>query len=165
MSPQNDVKEDVKAEINDDETSSQEKKAIVSDEDILAAQKALEHLKKLKKQTLTWDPNLPNEVEEELEEAFETNDLREKIHIAEELLENSPYPEVRAAVLNYDSGGHSSTIRAWVLGLLFAMIGSGCNALLSMRNPYIVISSYVAQVVVYPIGCAWAKWLPEGRWT
>lgn len=151
--------------ITDEESSSQEKKTIptISTEEALAAQQALDQLKKLKKQNLAWDLNLPDEIEHELDEAFETNDVKERIHIAEELLENSPYPEVRAAVLNYDSGGHVNTFRAWVLGLLFAMIGSGCNALLSMRNPYIVISSYVAQVVVFPIGCAWARWLPEGR--
>lgn len=160
MNPPTDYKEEAKAEIID-ETSSQEKKitSIITDEETLAAEKALEYLKKLKKQNLAWDPNLPDELE------VETDDLKERIHIAEELLDNSPYPEVRAAVLNYDSGGHVNTIRAWFLGLLFAIIGSGCNALLSMRNPYIVISSYVAQVVVFPIGCAWARWLPEGRFS
>lgn len=128
------------------------------------AHDALEHLAKLKKEH-NWDPNLPNEVEDEIDEAFMTSDAKAQIHIAEELLENSPYPEVRASVPNYDTGGHSNTLRAWVIGMLLATLGSGANALFSMRQPYIVITSYVAQVVAYPIGVAWARYLPEGRFT
>lgn len=47
--------------------------------------------------------------------------------------------------------------------MIFATLGSACNALLSMRNPYIVIKTYVVQVIVYPMGCAWANWLPRGE--
>jgi len=124
-----------------------------------AAPEAIGHLKNLKKQH-HWDPNLPEDILDEIDDALHTSDPNTQVGVAGELLENSPYPEVRAAVPNYDEGGHSNTIRAWVLGLIFATLGSALNMLFSMRQPYIVIPSYVAQVVSYPIGVAWAKWMP-----
>lgn len=124
-----------------------------------AAPEAIGHLKNLKKQH-HWDPNLPEDILDEIDDALHTSDPNTQVGVAGELLENSPYPEVRAAVPNYDEGGHSNTIRAWVLGLIFATLGSALNMLFSMRQPYIVIPSYVAQVVSHPIGVAWAKWMP-----
>ncbi|PWN33125.1 small oligopeptide transporter [Meira miltonrushii] len=150
-----------------EDSPSEEKASISSNNEALAplADEALAHLSKMKKQANHWDPNLPDEVEDELDEALHTTDVKAQIHIAEELLENSPYPEVRAAVLNYDDGAHCNTIRAWVLGMIFATLGSGLNCLFSLRDPYIVITSYVAQVVSFPIGLAWAKFLPECKFT
>ncbi|PWN33139.1 small oligopeptide transporter [Meira miltonrushii] len=137
-------------ETKEDITPTDEKKIhlVSTDEEAKAAKEVLEQLKKLKRQQLAWDPNLPDEVDNELDEAFDTDDYKERMHIAEELLENS---------------GHSNTIRAWFFGMIFATLGSACNALLSMRNPYIVINTYVVQIIVFPMGVAWAKWLPEGR--
>ncbi|KAI9374867.1 OPT oligopeptide transporter protein-domain-containing protein [Aspergillus egyptiacus] len=108
-----------------------------------------------------WDPNLPDEVAHEIDDALRTDSEKTRQEIAHELLDNSPYPEVCAAVPNVDEGGHSNTIRAWVIGLILATIGSGLNMLFSMRQPYIIIPSYVAQVVAYPIGLAWAKVMPS----
>ncbi|CRL24465.1 Oligopeptide transporter OPT superfamily [Penicillium camemberti] len=108
-----------------------------------------------------WDPNMPEDVIEELDEALHTSDKHTQEVIAQELLENSPYPEVRSAVPNIDEGGSVNTIRAWVIGLLFATIGSSLNMLFSMRQPYIVIPSYIAQVVAYPVGKAWEAWMPN----
>jgi OPT family small oligopeptide transporter len=121
---------------------------------------AVEQLRQLKKHH-HWDPNLPDEVAHEIEDALHTTNDDTRQEIAHDLLDNSPYPEVRAAVPNRDEGGHSNTIRAWVIGLLLATIGSALNMLFSMRQPYIVIPSYVAQVVAYPIGLAWAKVMPN----
>ncbi|KAF5015939.1 hypothetical protein F66182_12539, partial [Fusarium sp. NRRL 66182] len=123
------------------------------------AEEALEHVKNIKKQH-QWDPNLPTDVYDELDEAMHA-DGNTTVGIASELMENSPYPEVRAAVPNYDEGGHSNTIRAWTIGLVLATIGSALNMLFSMRSPYIIIPSYVAQVVAYPIGKAWEKVMPN----
>lgn len=47
-----------------------------------------------------WDPNLPEELEEELEEKTDEHDLTGELRLVDELVENSPYPEVRAAVRN-----------------------------------------------------------------
>ncbi|KAJ5762703.1 Sexual differentiation process protein isp4 [Penicillium manginii] len=110
-----------------------------------------------------WDPNMPDEVEDELDEALATDDKGTRVEIAHEVLDNSPYPEVRSAVPNVDEGGHTNTIRAWVIGLLFATIGSSLNMLFSMRQPYIVIPSYIAQVVAYPVGKAWEKFMPAKK--
>ncbi|KAJ5511383.1 Tetrapeptide transporter OPT1/isp4 [Penicillium expansum] len=121
------------------------------------------NLKKLRdlKDHHHWDPNMPEDVAEELDEALHTSDKTTQEVIAHELLENSPYPEVRSAVPNIDEGGAVNTIRAWVIGLLFATIGSALNMLFSMRQPYIVIPSYIAQVVAYPVGKAWEMWMPN----
>ncbi|KAL5048337.1 hypothetical protein BDW71DRAFT_213464 [Aspergillus fruticulosus] len=120
----------------------------------------VEQLKHLKKHH-HWDPNLPDEVVDEVNDALHATDKDRRQSIAASLLENSPYPEVRAAVPNIDEGGHSNTFRAWVIGMLLATIGSALNMLFSMRQPYIIIPSYVAQVVAYPIGVAWAKVVPQ----
>ncbi|KAJ5453958.1 Sexual differentiation process protein isp4 [Penicillium daleae] len=110
-----------------------------------------------------WDPNLPDDVEDELDEALNTSDKGAQVGLAHELLDNSIYPEVRAAVPNIDEGGHSNTLRAWVIGMLFATIGSALNMLFSMRQPYIVIPSYIAQVVAYPVGKAWERFMPNKK--
>lgn len=115
------------------------------------------HLKSMRRQH-QWDPNLPDEVAEEIDEAV---DKGAGIGVAQELLDDSPYPEVRAAVANYDEGGHSNTIRAWTIGLVLSTIGSALNMLFSMRQPYITIPSYVANVIAYPIGVFWARTLPN----
>ncbi|KAL4900777.1 hypothetical protein BDW74DRAFT_188029 [Aspergillus multicolor] len=120
----------------------------------------VEQLKHLK-ENHHWDPNLPNEVVDEVNDALHVTDKDRRASVAASLLENSPYPEVRAAVPNIDEGGHSNTFRAWVIGLLLSTVGSALNMLFSMRQPYIVIPSYVCQVVAYPIGVAWAKVMPH----
>ncbi|KAJ5664579.1 hypothetical protein N7507_005310 [Penicillium longicatenatum] len=112
-----------------------------------------------------FDPNLPSEIEKELDEALAAGDAEIKGHIVGELIENSPYPEVCAAVPNYDEGGTGNTIRAWTLGLIFATIGSGLNALFSLHSPTISITSYIAEVVVFPFGVAWARFLPNLTFT
>ena len=59
---------------------------------------------------------------------------------------------MRASVRNYDVDLPANTIRAWVIGLLLCTIGSGVNMLFSMRNPSILVTTYVIQLVAYPIG-------------
>lgn len=108
-----------------------------------------------------WDPNLPDEVVEEVEVALHSSNKEIQVGIAEELIENSPYPEVRAAVPNIDEGGHSNTIRSWVIGMIFTTLGSGINMLFSMRQPLISIPSYIAQVIAYPVGKAWERFMPN----
>ena len=60
------------------------------------ANQTLRHIKK----THRWDPNLPEELEEELEAKTEEHNLAGELRLVDELVENSPYPEVRAAVRN-----------------------------------------------------------------
>lgn len=75
------------------------------------------------------------------------------------LLNDSPYPEVRAVVDNTDDPSLPvNTFRAWTLGILFAIIGTGLDQFFSLRQPGIVIYSVVAQLLSYPCGTflAWA---------
>jgi hypothetical protein len=79
------------------------------------------------------DPNLPLEELDMLEEAIATGDT-ETIKKTEAMFaEDSPYPEVRAAVRPEDSGGPANTVRAWILGMIGVTICSGLNMFLSMR--------------------------------
>lgn len=125
-----------------------------------APEEAISHLRKIKEKH-HWDPNLPDEIFEEIDDALQTEDKDTQVEVTKELLEDSPYPEVRAAVPNYDEGGHTNTLRAWTIGIFLTTICSALNMLFSMRQPYITIPSYVAQVVAYPIGMAWVKVMPH----
>ncbi|KAF1348503.1 OPT family small oligopeptide transporter [Delphinella strobiligena] len=85
--------------------------------------------------------------------------------------DNSPFAEVRANVPNTDDPDMPvSTLRAWVIGIVFTMLGSGINQFFSMRYPSVTITSIVAQLLAYPIGCFMAQILPVktirlfGRW-
>lgn len=50
--------------------------------------------------------------------------------------ENSPVEEVRAAVPNTDDPDMPcSTFRAWFLGVVFVLLGSGVNIFFSLRYP------------------------------
>ncbi|RBA21790.1 OPT family small oligopeptide transporter [Fusarium proliferatum] len=80
--------------------------------------------------------------------------------------DNSPQPEVRANVPNVDDPSMPvNTLRAWALGLLFTILGTGINQFFSMRYPSVTISSLVAQLVAYPAGRALAHALPIMRIT
>ncbi|KAJ0426616.1 OPT oligopeptide transporter protein-domain-containing protein [Aspergillus carlsbadensis] len=76
---------------------------------------------------------------------------------------DSPFPEVRAVVRPIDDTEMVvNTVRMWTIGILFTIIGSGLNQFFSLRQPSVTISALVAQLVAYPIGCAWARWMPLG---
>ncbi|KAI2628471.1 OPT family small oligopeptide transporter [Hypoxylon sp. NC1633] len=107
-----------------------------------------------------WDPNLPKEKLEAVKAALEHGDDKEIAETDLLFTEDSPYEEVRAAVRNVDGGEVACTVRAWILGMIFVTIGSGLNMLLSMRSPAINFPALVVVLVVYPIGCLWAKVMP-----
>ncbi|KAI0327741.1 OPT oligopeptide transporter [Cubamyces sp. BRFM 1775] len=78
------------------------------------------------------------------------------------LEDDSPYPEVRSAVANYDDPSMPvNTLRAWLLGIIWAMIIPGVNEFYYFRYPSIMVGGIVAQLVSFPIGRAWARWLPN----
>ncbi|KAF2670668.1 small oligopeptide transporter [Microthyrium microscopicum] len=109
-----------------------------------------------------WDPNVPNDKLNVLDAAVEKHDTDAEEALDQELEENSPYPEVVAAVSNTDDTTiEGGTFRAWFLGLLFVTLGSGLNMLFSLRQPSISIGALVAQLCVYPIGVLWAKVVPS----
>ncbi|KAF8237000.1 OPT oligopeptide transporter, partial [Tricholoma matsutake] len=78
--------------------------------------------------------------------------------------DESPYPEVRSAVANTDDPDMPvSTIRAWFLGIVWAIIMPGVNQFFFFRYPSVVIESVVGQLLSFPMGRALAYILPN--WT
>lgn len=59
-------------------------------------------LKKLEKKH-RWDPNLPRELVDGIDDATAHHDVNQELKLVDQLVENSPYPEVRAAVRNVSS--------------------------------------------------------------
>ena len=113
-----------------------------------------------------WDPNIGNEKLDAINNAVRVHDGDAEIALEEELIENSPYPEVQAAVQPFDDPTLPvNTFRAWFLGLLFVTVGSGLNVLFSLRDPSISIGSLVAQLCSYPIGVFMAKVLPKRQFS
>ncbi|KAF4120900.1 OPT oligopeptide transporter protein [Geosmithia morbida] len=79
---------------------------------------------------------------------------------------NSPYAEVRAVVDNHDDPSTPcSTVRAWTIGILFSGILAFVNQLFSIRQPPINIDSNVAQLLAFPLGKAWEKFMPQWEFT
>lgn len=63
---------------------------------------SIQNLKKFKK-LHRWDPNLPIEEMDTVTAVLDSGDVEKEVAIEQALLEeNSPYPEVAAAVRNYD---------------------------------------------------------------
>jgi OPT family small oligopeptide transporter len=75
---------------------------------------------------------------------------------------NSPYAEVRAVVDNHDDPDiPCSTIRAWVIGLIFSVLLGFINQLFSIRFPAITVAANVAQLLSYPLGKGWELVMPD----
>ncbi|GMF66891.1 unnamed protein product [Aspergillus oryzae] len=98
-------------------------------------------------------PKKPVTAEEALEIAIgESQDVEYTIDS-----DNSPYLEVRANVPNTDDPTLPiNTFRMWFLGI----VGTGVNQFFSMRYPSVTITSLVAQLISYPVGCFFAKAMP-----
>nr|AGA20380.1 oligopeptide transporter 9 [Phanerodontia chrysosporium] len=78
--------------------------------------------------------------------------------------DDSPYPEVRSAVANYDDPDIPvNTLRAWILGILWAIVLPGVNQFFYFRYPTIAVGQVVPILVTFPIGRALARMIPE--WT
>lgn len=119
------------------------------------------------------DPNFPSSVIRKISCFLENEDVfkqpsRHQHLIQEMKLEaalvtsNSPYAEVRAVVSNKDDPKIlSSTIRAWIIGLVFGAILAFINQLFDIRQPAIRVMANVAQLLAYPIGKAAEQWLPD----
>ncbi|OTA03224.1 OPT family small oligopeptide transporter [Trichoderma parareesei] len=111
---------------------------------------------------LLMDPNLPEDHESRRRSRTEDglSDDESKGGDEDEE-EDSPYPEVRAAVHNYDEDVPCSTVRAWTIGLSLVIIGASMNTIFSLRRPTISIGPLVAQIIAWPIGHGWARFVPE----
>lgn len=75
---------------------------------------------------------------------------RSEMDEEEEEVEDSPYPEVRAAVHPYDDPSlPCNTLRAWAIGLSLIFLGASMNTLFSLRSPNISLGALIAQVIAW----------------
>ncbi|KAI3399059.1 hypothetical protein diail_7859 [Diaporthe ilicicola] len=115
---------------------------------------------------LLLDPNLPEEYTRpslgplRASSASTYSDEEKILEVSKEDEEDSPYPEVRAAVRNYDVDMPCNTIRAWTIGMVLVVVGASMNTLFSLRNPAIGLGALIAQIIAWPIGHGWAKVMP-----
>ncbi|KAK8134922.1 hypothetical protein PG984_006934 [Apiospora sp. TS-2023a] len=119
------------------------------------------------------DPNFPFAIIEKIRSFLENLSIFAEPEKYEMLIEelkleaalitvNSPYPEVRAVVDNHDDPTiPCSTIRAWIIGMAFAVLLSFVNQLFSIRQPAITVQANVAQLLAYPIGKFCESVLPD----
>ncbi|KAF5659908.1 sexual differentiation process isp4 [Fusarium heterosporum] len=115
---------------------------------------------------LLLDPNLPQEYETRRKTSGESSDEAPLVNNDnEEEEENSPYPEVRAAVRNFDEHLPCNTVRAWTIGMLLVIVGASMNTLFSLRQPSISIGPLIAQIVAWPMGHGWARFVPDKEFT
>ncbi|AGO10609.1 AaceriABR156Wp [[Ashbya] aceris (nom. inval.)] len=78
--------------------------------------------------------------------------------------DDSPYPEVRAAVPSFDDTTMlQNTVRMWTIGLVMATLGSAINMLFSMHSPTMSVSTFVTSMLAWPIGQAWYRFVPNVR--
>ena len=123
-------------------------------------------LKRFRKQH-RWDPFLEQDKLEAIDDAIATGDTEKEAAVDASLIqEDSPYPEVRAAVPPTDDTEMPvSTLRAWVIGGICCTVVAACNVLLTLRRAPTSISSTVVQLIAYPMGVAWAKYVPHVQTT
>ncbi|KAH7161464.1 OPT oligopeptide transporter protein-domain-containing protein [Dactylonectria macrodidyma] len=157
----------------------------VTEDDLLEAKEiaatlSLEDVRKMMTQVYALhkrDPNFPLSIIEKIEvfignEAiFENPEKHEQI-IHEMKIEtalitnNSPYAEVRAVVDNHDDPTMPcSTIRAWVIGIFFSAAIAFVNGFFDIRQPSIYVTSNVPQLLAYPVGKLWERFLPDVGFT
>ena len=68
------------------------------------------------------------------------------------LEDDSPYPEVRSAVANVDDPTMpASTIRAWVIGIVFAIVISVCIGFLTYFNCIHCVLIGLKPVLLFPL--------------
>ncbi len=83
-------------------------------------------------------------------------------YLATDIADDSPFPEVRAAVPSTDDPSTpQNTWRMWVLGLVFCSIGSALNTLFSMHSPSFTITTLVSSLFAWPIGRLWQYIMPD----
>lgn len=110
------------------------------------------------------DPNIDTGLIHDVEKTLQVDDVKNEVSLGHFIEEDSPYPEVRAAVSNVDDPNMPvNTLRAWFLGLISVIVVPGLNQFLYLRFPSPTISGYVVAIFVYPMGKFLAWILPEGR--
>ncbi|KAM9898297.1 hypothetical protein OXX69_009937 [Metschnikowia pulcherrima] len=122
------------------------------------------------------DPNFPYEDYEAIEALLSQNNMKYEENGTEwstnvkmyAVLNEyfSPYPEVRAVSSPMDDPHiPCETIRAYFLGLVFCVLGTGVNEIFSRRQPSLYLSASVLQMLMYPCGLALQTILPDWGFT
>lgn len=119
---------------------------------------SLDPLTDLKHRLSLWDPNYPEDKRESV--ILDSSSIDDTKIFANKEIEDSPYPEVRAAVHSYDEDLPANTFRAWIIGMALVVVGASMNTLFSLRNPSIGLGALVAQIIAWPLGHGWAKVMP-----
>ncbi|GAB0132033.1 hypothetical protein EsDP_00000483 [Epichloe bromicola] len=108
-----------------------------------------------------WDPFLDTDKLDNIDDALASGNAEKEAAVDESLIQDdSPYPEVRSSVPPTDIDVPIDTLRAWCIGAFLCTIVAACNVLLSMRRTPIAITSTVVQLIAYPIGVGWARFMP-----
>ncbi|KAE8423677.1 OPT oligopeptide transporter protein-domain-containing protein [Aspergillus pseudocaelatus] len=64
--------------------------------------------------------------------------------------------------LNDDEQGQFAlTLRMWVIGVVFSIIGCGLNTIFELRSPSISIAKSTAQLLAFPVARLWDRWVPN----
>ncbi|ETW87600.1 oligopeptide transporter [Heterobasidion irregulare TC 32-1] len=80
--------------------------------------------------------------------------------------DESPYPEVRAAVSNTDDPSMPvNTFRMWFIGIIMSIIIPAFNTVFWLRYPTVIINSLFVQIIVLPFGKSMERFLPAWRLT
>ncbi|KAK3179333.1 hypothetical protein K4F52_009236 [Lecanicillium sp. MT-2017a] len=119
------------------------------------------------------DPNFPHSTMTKIKDFLANESIIQNPENHEQLIyelkveaalvtNNSPYAEVRSVVDNHDDPSlPASTIRAWTIGILFSVFLAFINQLFSIRLPSIRFDTNIAQLLAYPLGKAWERWMPN----
>ncbi|KAF1959944.1 OPT-domain-containing protein [Byssothecium circinans] len=93
----------------------------------------------------------------DLDESSESgSDSMDDVKSSSELMDDSPYAQVRASVAATDDHTLSiNTPRMWTLAIFFAILGSSTNLFFSLRYPSVSITPIIALLLVHPLGLLW----------
>jgi hypothetical protein len=91
-------------------------------------------------------PLVPGKDDSDSDSDADSSDANDEV----DEVEDSPYPEVRAAVHPYDDPSlPCNTVRAWAIGLSLIFLGASMNTLFSLRSPNISLGALIAQVIAW----------------
>ncbi|KAI0367875.1 small oligopeptide transporter [Pilatotrama ljubarskyi] len=117
-----------------------------------------------KRSTSTLDEKLDAEKQSEVIHAIPVAEFDDPNFDKDAVIleDDSPYPEVRSAVANTDDPDMPvSTCRAWTIGLIWSIIIPGMNQFFFFRYPSVTVSGIVAQLLSFPVGRLWARFMPN----
>lgn len=122
------------------------------------------HLRRLRSQH-RWDPFMDHDKIDAVDNAIASGDAEKEAAIEQSILqEDSPYLEVRSSVKPTDDPSeYVETVRAWTIGFIICTVVGAMNVLLYEHHLAVSISTSVVQLIAYPLGTGWAKFMPNAK--